>query len=197
MSGSPQTPAFDGTLSTVSVSSPSSQPESILTSAGQVDSMVEIKRTPSVSQEALVASGSSEESSEDSKHRLIYSKSKVYVNPTAYARDNIPGFVALVKKVRPSHAPRGMPPMSFGQEAVLPVYLLAWIPETLLDEKGQSEWDKFVKIEEHAVMDVRCSRGGGRRNSIHIVRPAVGDGDGGGHVEDMYLGEAVGREESV
>lgn len=34
-----------------------------------------------------------------SRYRLLYSKSKVYVNPTAYARDNIPGFVALVKRV--------------------------------------------------------------------------------------------------
>lgn len=33
------------------------------------------------------------------------------------------------------------------------MYLLAWIPESLLNEKGQSEWDKFVKIEEHAVSD--------------------------------------------
>jgi len=36
---------------------------------------------------------------DDEKYRLLYSKSKVYVNPTAYARDNISGFVALVKKV--------------------------------------------------------------------------------------------------
>ena len=35
------------------------------------------------------------------RHRLVYSKSRVYVNPTAYARDNIPGFVSLVKRVRP------------------------------------------------------------------------------------------------
>ena len=34
------------------------------------------------------------------KCRLIYAKSKVYVNPTAYARDNIPGFAAIVKRVR-------------------------------------------------------------------------------------------------
>lgn len=34
------------------------------------------------------------------KYRLIYAKSKVYVNPTAYARDNIPGFAAIVKRVR-------------------------------------------------------------------------------------------------
>jgi hypothetical protein len=31
---------------------------------------------------------------------------------------------------------------------VNPIYLLAWIPETLLNEKGSSEWDKFVKVEE-------------------------------------------------
>ena len=63
--------------------------------------MVEIKHTdPISSQEAgLAASGSSADSSDDGKYRLIYSKSKVYVNPTAYTRDNIPGFVALVKKV--------------------------------------------------------------------------------------------------
>ena len=38
---------------------------------------------------------------DDDKYRLVYSKSKVYVNPTAYAKDNIPGFVALVKRVSP------------------------------------------------------------------------------------------------
>jgi TBC1 domain family member 15 len=37
---------------------------------------------------------------DEDRYRLVYSKSKVYVNPTAYARDNIPGFVALVKRVR-------------------------------------------------------------------------------------------------
>ena len=39
------------------------------------------------------------------------------------------------------------------QEAVYPGYLLAWIPESLLNEKGQSEWDKFTRIEEHTVVD--------------------------------------------
>ena len=34
-----------------------------------------------------------------------------------------------------------------------PKYLLAWIPESLLNEKGQEEWDKFTKIENHAVED--------------------------------------------
>ena len=55
--------------------------------------MVEIKAFPSLA-------GSSKQADHDlGQCRLIYSKSKVYVNPTAYARDNIPGFVVLVKKV--------------------------------------------------------------------------------------------------
>jgi TBC1 domain family member 15 len=50
--------------------------------------MVEIKRTEP------------EKVDEESERcRLLYSKSKVYVHPTAYSRDNIPGFVALVKRV--------------------------------------------------------------------------------------------------
>ncbi|KAG6889299.1 hypothetical protein C0995_001955 [Termitomyces sp. Mi166 len=94
----------------------------------QLDSMVEVKRTdlPPIPTT----------SPDDDRYRLIYSKSKVYVNPTAYARDNIPGFVTLVKR-----------------EAANPIYLLAWIPETLLNERGTTEWDKFVKIEEKVVWD--------------------------------------------
>jgi hypothetical protein len=59
--------------------------------------MVEIQRTQS--EDSVPSSTSGEEE----KYRLLYSKSKVYVNPTAYARDNIPGFVALVKRVRFYH----------------------------------------------------------------------------------------------
>ncbi|KAJ6547478.1 GTPase-activating protein gyp7 [Mycena capillaripes] len=88
--------------------------------------MVEIKRTDDLHSPMA----------EDTKFRLVYTKSKVYVNPTAYARDNIPGFVALVKR-----------------EAANPTYLLAWIPETLLNEKGSTEWDKFAKVEESPAVD--------------------------------------------
>ena len=34
-----------------------------------------------------------------------------------------------------------------------PIYLLAWLPESLLNERGSGEWDKFVKIEEQAALD--------------------------------------------
>ncbi|KAI0957256.1 hypothetical protein AcW1_010315 [Taiwanofungus camphoratus] len=97
--------------------------------------MVEIKRASLRPEHPHSPSGDSD-SHEEGRCRLIYSKSKVYVNPTAYARDNIPGFVALVKR-----------------ETTNPTYLLAWIPERLLNEKGQSEWDKFTKIEEHAAIE--------------------------------------------
>ncbi|KAG6333962.1 hypothetical protein ID866_5130 [Astraeus odoratus] len=106
----------DGSLSTVSS-----------------DSMVEIKHRQDSDDEdeSLTASVV-----EGSKYRLLYSKSKVYVYPTAYARDNIAGFIALVKR-----------------DAVNPSYLLAWIPESLLNEKGTEEWDKFVKTEERTDLD--------------------------------------------
>jgi len=34
------------------------------------------------------------------------------------------------------------------QEAFTSTFLLAWLPETLLTEKGQEEWAKFLKTEE-------------------------------------------------
>ena len=64
----------------------------------QSESMVEIKRTDSAT------SSVDANAHEEERYRLLYSKSKVYVHPTAYARDNIPGFVALVKRVRCSMA---------------------------------------------------------------------------------------------
>lgn len=62
--------------------------------------MVEIKRTDRSSPPF-----NSFARSEDDRYRLVYTKSKVYVNPTAYARDNIPGFVALVRRVSVSISP--------------------------------------------------------------------------------------------
>lgn len=56
--------------------------------------MVEIKNTSEDLAHSLGV-----EDHEGSQYRLLYSKSKVYVNPTVYTRDNIPGFVALVKRV--------------------------------------------------------------------------------------------------
>jgi hypothetical protein len=104
--------------------------------------MVEIKRETTDAQSTRVQ--------DEAKYRLIYAKSKVYINPTAYARDNIPGFVAIVKRVRmPIPSARTVAHrVTCLQEALTLTYLLAWIPESLLTEKGQDEWDKFLKTEE-------------------------------------------------
>ena len=58
--------------------------------------MVEIKNSDisrSATPDAII------DDDEEGIYRLLYSKSKVYVQPTAYANDNIPGFVALVRRV--------------------------------------------------------------------------------------------------
>ena len=104
--------------------------------------MVEIKREATDAQSTQVQ--------DEAKYRLIYAKSKVYVNPTAYARDNIPGFVAIVKRVRMPILLVPTVPLIVTclQEDLTLTYLLAWIPEGLLTEKGQDEWDKFLKTEE-------------------------------------------------
>ena len=113
--------------------------------------MVEIKRNSAEGR----GSGLVPQSPEDEKYRLLYSKSKVYIHPTAYARDNIPGFVALVKRVSIGF----YSPLRFGnnivfsQDAINATYLLAWIPESLLNQKGQEEWNKFVQVEETPVTE--------------------------------------------
>ena len=115
--------------------------------------MVEIKRETTDDQSTQVQDGA--------KYRLIYTKSKVYINPTAYARDNIPGFVAIVKRVRVPTLSILTKPLIYVtclQEAVTLTYLLAWIPESLLTEKGQEEWNKFLQTEERPDEDEGMSR---------------------------------------
>jgi len=33
------------------------------------------------------------------------------------------------------------------QDGLHPTYFLAWIPESLLDERGHEEWEKYVSVE--------------------------------------------------
>ena len=82
--------------------------------------MVEIKHPDAMSPSDSVV--------EDAKHRLLYSKSKVYVHPTAYARDNIPGFVALVKRVRVAHIlAYSFSILSFRKLSILHIYLRGYL----------------------------------------------------------------------
>src|SRR5882757_5532299 len=64
--------------------------------------------------------------------KLLFSKSKVYVHPTPSARDNIPGFIALVQQ-KPSPLSSDQRPTSADsskKRANASSYLLAWVPES-------------------------------------------------------------------
>lgn len=88
--------SFEGRYSVISVSKSSPCAACLVLKPLQLsDSMVEIKPSREDSR-----SPRDVDRHEGGQYRLLYSKSKVYVNPTPYARDNIPGFVALVKRVR-------------------------------------------------------------------------------------------------
>ncbi|KAL1993853.1 hypothetical protein VTN49DRAFT_2522 [Thermomyces lanuginosus] len=64
--------------------------------------------------------------------KLLFSKSKVYVHPTPSAKDNIPGFIALVQQ---------KPTSPDGDNASC--YLLAWVPENALGDA----YETYVKVD--------------------------------------------------
>lgn len=65
-----------------------------------------------------------------SKVQLLFSKSKVYVHPSKSSKDNIPGFLALVR-------PKG---------AADKEILLSWIPESVL-QSNNNDYDNYVKVD--------------------------------------------------
>lgn len=77
--------------------------------------------------------------------KLLFSKSKVYVHPTSSAKDNIPGFIALVQqKPAPAEAKPSSSPSSSKKAQHAASYFLAWIPESGL---GQDDLDTYVKVD--------------------------------------------------
>ncbi|KAF2744501.1 putative GTPase activating protein [Sporormia fimetaria CBS 119925] len=76
--------------------------------------------------------------------KLLYTKSKVYVHPTPSAKDNIPGFVALVEQKSPVPS-TGERPTSSASAATLDAasLLLAWVPEASLGDA----YDTYVKVD--------------------------------------------------
>ncbi|KAL8277274.1 hypothetical protein RQP46_010343 [Phenoliferia psychrophenolica] len=75
------------------------------------------------------ASSEREEGGEQERARLLYSKSKVYLHPSSYLRDNIPGFISIVQ---------------IGS-STKPNYLLAWIPEASI--QGTPDFESYVLVE--------------------------------------------------
>jgi hypothetical protein len=74
--------------------------------------------------------------------KLLYSKSKVFVHPTKSAKDNIPGFIALIQQ-------KSTPGALESEQSDRPAsaaankLLLAWVPESTLG----SSYDTYVKVD--------------------------------------------------
>ncbi|KXJ92635.1 GTPase-activating protein GYP7 [Microdochium bolleyi] len=81
--------------------------------------------------------------------KLLFSKSKVYVHPTPSAKDNIPGYIALLQQKGPAGASSVSPPRpsssssSKGSSPAASDLLLGWMPEASL---GASE-SIYVKVD--------------------------------------------------
>lgn len=67
---------------------------------------------------------------------------KVYVHPTASAKDNIPGFIALLQQ-KPATSPHNASRPESSNQPDLSSYLLAWVPESALGDA----YDTYVKVD--------------------------------------------------
>ncbi|KAK0636209.1 GTPase-activating protein GYP7 [Bombardia bombarda] len=69
--------------------------------------------------------------------KLLFSKSKVYIHPTPSAKDNIPGYIALLQQKRPRVSSDQRPTSSSSSSRDSPDssdLLLAWVPESQLGD---------------------------------------------------------------
>ena len=78
--------------------------------------------------------------------KLLFSKSKVYVHPTSSAKDNIPGFIAIVqqKPVPTEGRPTSSSGKSKSKAQSATSYFLAWVPESSL---AQDDLNTYVKVD--------------------------------------------------
>ena len=81
--------------------------------------------------------------------KLLYSKSKVYIHPTPSAKDNIPGYVALLQQ-KPAPRDAGRPTSSASASASSSSrspsssdLLLAWLPESSLGDAASI----YIKVD--------------------------------------------------
>ena len=75
--------------------------------------------------------------------KLLFSKSKVYVHPTPSAKDNIPGFVALIQQKPPPSQTEPSRPGSSSKSKSSASILLAWLPESSLGDA----YSTYVKVD--------------------------------------------------
>ncbi|KAK3378049.1 rab-GTPase-TBC domain-containing protein [Podospora didyma] len=75
--------------------------------------------------------------------KLLFSKSKVYIHPTPSAKDNIPGYIALLQQ---KNAPNARPTSSSSKDSrslASSDLLLAWVPESQLGDAASV----YVKVD--------------------------------------------------
>ncbi|KAJ5033393.1 uncharacterized protein L3040_008510 [Drepanopeziza brunnea f. sp. 'multigermtubi'] len=76
--------------------------------------------------------------------KLLYSKSKVYIHPTPSAKDNIPGYIALLQqKPVPDGRPSSSSSSSSAKARTAASLLLAWVPEHSLGDSRET----YVKVD--------------------------------------------------
>lgn len=78
--------------------------------------------------------------------KLLYSKSKVYIHPTPSAKDNIPGYIALLQQKGPrreTDRPSSSSSNLSKSAAASADLLLAWLPESSLGEAASI----YVKVD--------------------------------------------------
>ncbi|EEA26881.1 GTPase activating protein [Talaromyces marneffei ATCC 18224] len=74
--------------------------------------------------------------------KLLFSKSKVYIHPTPSAKDNIPGFIALLQQ-KPVTVPTSQNTSASSSQKDAASYLLAWVPESAMGDA----YDTYVKVD--------------------------------------------------
>ena len=75
--------------------------------------------------------------------KLLYTKSKVYVHPSPSAKDNIPGYIALIQQKPGLERTVSATPQSSRIHAERNGLLLAWVPESSLGSAS----DIYTKVE--------------------------------------------------
>lgn len=75
--------------------------------------------------------------------KLLFSKSKVYIHPTPSAKDNIPGYIALLQQKAPPNSRPTTATSASSNSGASASLLLAWLPESSLGDAR----DTYVKVD--------------------------------------------------
>ena len=110
------------------------------TSSGSDTDLVKVnlaaERSPSAE---ASTSASAPASTMSTSPQLVYAKSKVYIHPSSYSRDNVPGWITIVKRGKRD-------------------FLLSWIPEGLLRDEDK---ERYIRVEiEEATGSLHMTDGG-------------------------------------